>query len=160
MKQYKRIRRSGSASFYALIFALVLVILSSYLTADFYARYRTGDTAADNSSVASFTVETNLQTQTASLVLENIKPGFEKTISLTVTNKSEVSISYEFQVDFTENLPLEFTFTNTRAGQLLIGMPQTATHTLTIKWPDDEKDVSLTSEIDILTISLICTQVD
>lgn len=160
MLRFFRADRSGTVAFYALLLALVLVILSSALATDLYARYTTGDTAEDQASVAQFTVESNLEAQVASLVLENIEPGFEQTITLTVTNQSEVSIAYEFLLESTENLPLEFTFTNNRAGKILIGMPQTASHTLTIRWPADKNDVSLLYEIDILKISLVCTQVD
>ena len=143
-----------------MILFLGLAILTTYITGTLYARYVSGDSDADAAQVAGFDIQTDLTAQTENIVLENIKPGYTKTIELNVTNNSEVSVSYEFKVDSLGNLPLEYTFESDRTGQLLVGGASSAHHTLTVSWPEDKNDVSFVSEIDIVSISVTCTQID
>ncbi len=145
---------------YTVILLLCLAILTTYITGTLYARYVSGDSDQDAAQVAGFDIQTDLTAKTEEIVLENIKPGYTKTVELNVTNNSEVSVSYEFKVDSSGNLPLTYTFSSGRMGQLLVGSTSSAHHTLTISWPETENDVSFVSEVDIVSISVTCTQID
>ena len=78
---------------------------------------------------------------------------------LKVKNDSEVSVFYRFEASCLGNLPLKFEITSSGAGTLAPGAAE-AVHTLTVTWPSSAKDVSLAGEIDIVTVTLTCTQVD
>lgn len=138
-----------------------MTLLSVHMTSGLYARYVSQGSGADDARVAKFAVTTDVQTQAQELVLTDIQPGYKQTITLQVENQSEVSVRYAFKVESYENLPLEISFdSGGGTGELLLGENQTATHTLTITWPEGKTDAEYVSEIDLVTVVLVCTQID
>ena len=156
----KKSNKKTPIVFYVGILLACLTLVSIHMTSGLYARYTTSASGQDSARVARFEVTTNVQTQARDLVLTDIKPGYKQTINLQVENQSEVSVRYAFKVESYENLPLVFSFDQGGTGELLLGQSQTALLTLTITWPEDKTDVEYVSEIDLVTVVLVCTQID
>lgn len=80
---------------------LCLTLISIHMTSGLYARYTASATATDSVKVAKFDVSGSLGKN----VTVNCQQGNSGTYVLTVTNNSEVTISYSICVVFAEEVP-------------------------------------------------------
>lgn len=165
---------------------LYLVLLTTYMTAGLYARYTSGASGSDQARVAMFVVDENVQSEvlTHRVELNHLVPGTERRLELNVTNHrenvvSEVDLGYHLELEYTGNLPLDITVTGVKDnGELPVRKPNTGddiifqngkmeaaqktshTYTVLVKWPDDQKDVKLSEEIDLIVVTLNSWQID
>ena len=76
---------------------LCLVLITTGMAGKALARYMTSTNNSDTAYVATFEINTNLNAPEATLNLSGIKPGMSQSVTLTVSNTSEVSVYYKFQ---------------------------------------------------------------
>jgi len=156
----KKVNKKYFARLFVFISLLILAAFSMDFVQSTYAKYKLSANGEDSTKIAAFNIESNLTAAASEINLENIKPGFQQTVNFRVTNASDVSVAYEFEVSTSENLPLVFNFSDNGAGQLQLNGEMSAVHTLTISWPLSMNDASYAYEIDAVIVSLICTQID
>ena len=157
----KKLNKKYPITFLFAIISLCLVLISSYFTGGLYARYISTATPSGDAHIARFEIDSNLYSEDTVIDLGVIKPGFvSDEITITVENKSQVSVEYIFSVNSSGNLPLTYTFSNDGAGRLLIGGEQSASHTLVISWDENENDYRYASEFDVVSVSLTVTQIN
>ncbi|MBP3396388.1 MAG: hypothetical protein J6L87_04355 [Clostridia bacterium] len=157
----KKLHNRAPLLFRIALALLCLLLVTSHYTGGLYARYVAVASGKDSARVAKFAVSSNLNGATPLVLsgLEDLTPGASQNYDLRVKNDSEVSVFYRFEASCLGNLPLKFEITSSGAGTLAPGAAE-AVHTLTVTWPSSAKDVSLAGEIDIVTVTLTCTQVD
>jgi len=87
---------------------LCLVLISTYMTADLFARYTAEGQGSDSARVAKFEIEAdNLRFSTQ--MRTDIAPGVTTGDTIVVSNNSEVAVKYSVKViKETDNLPLSF----------------------------------------------------
>ena len=144
--------------FYFGLVLLTLVMFSTHFMSGLYARYTTMANGGDGARVASFEVSTagNL---TQSFELEMNPQSNTQSRTITITNKSETAIKYTVKVESTGNLPLEFSWTN-QSGTITAGDTTPCTLNLNISWETGKNSYLYSSEIDCITVTVVCEQVD
>ncbi len=80
------------------VILLILTLLSLRLTGGLFARYRSMSASSDEARVAKFDVDSKISDD----VTIDCKTGDNGTYTVTVTNNSEVAVSYEIVVKFNE----------------------------------------------------------
>lgn len=128
---------------------LCLVLASTYLLANLYARYTAADTSSDSARVASFQVTQTPVSESVDFSLGSMAPGSSKQFSVNVSNQSEVAIEYRMDVEnATGNLPLTWSLTEngtaTDAGRIPAGDTEEHAYTLTVTWPKNAASASNT----------------
>ncbi|MBU5481400.1 hypothetical protein [Blautia sp. MSJ-19] len=157
-------------------FAILLcfTLLSMWLLSNMYARYTTQASGEDSARVAKFNVtETGKLTQDIEDI--SIAPGGSTEYEVSVTNNSEVAISYSISaVNKYKNLPLEFqmykkTDSDSDTKILVVEDQISATdrseHTYTLKISWNTEDAGQRSEnyagkTDAFVITLKAVQID
>ncbi len=138
-----------------------LTLITTYMMSGMYARYSTSTSGSDSARVAKFSVSDMLkQGDTVEDKIEiSMLPGEEKVYTFTITNDSEVAVSYNVEVkNETGNLPLDIEFEG-KKGTFAPGH-QEKICTVTIKLPEKENDFLYHREIDYLTVTVHCEQID
>ena len=143
---------------------LCLTTVSLYLVSGLFAKYTTSDNDADSARVAAFVFDVNDTTSHFFDVSAVDAPGKSKEFTFTVQNyngsvTSEVSEQYEISVAIHGSLPLAVTISDasnansftldapvsdkdTLSGMAFsAGQAETHTYTLTVSWPENEKNL-------------------
>ncbi|MBQ8403179.1 MAG: hypothetical protein IJX55_01985 [Clostridia bacterium] len=146
--------------FYFGLVLLTLVMFSTHFMSGLYARYTTMANGGDDARVAKFEVSTagNL---TQSFELEMNPQSETQSRTITITNNSETTIKYTVKVESTGNLPLIFSWGNDKtSGTIAVGDTNPQTLNLNISWESEENSYLYSSEIDCITVTVVCEQVD
>lgn len=153
---------------------LCLTLISTYLTAEMFARYSVKDTASDSARVATFNVTENGELTTS--FATELVPGVPCKKEVVVDNKSEVAIAYAITiVNQSKNMDLSFRFGTegdmddmTPSGD---GFVYTANleassgaqnYILEVLWNSKgaEIDLEYMGCVDLVTVTLTSTQID
>ncbi len=156
---------------------LCLGLFSGHSVTGLYARYAGSVQSDDQARVAKFFITaeaTGTQSQSQSIDADLI-PGETETVSLEITNKSEVAVEYTIVVkNETNNLPLRFTMEKVGASADLSADGATYTtqrlpgeytdkYKLTIDWPaaaDQDRDPDRMGMVDHISVTVTATQTD
>lgn len=161
MRNKKSNNRTSSFSIVHVVLLLFCaVLITTNISSGIYARYKTETGDETDTRVAKFSVSTNLESFSQALDLTGIKPGSSESITVTVTNDSEVSVHYEFNAVTMDNLPLKVEWSDSCKGDLHVGGSKTASHTLTITWDSTKNSASYSKEVDAVILTLVCEQID
>lgn len=134
---------------------LILVLLSTSVLSGIYARYTTSMVGGDSARVAKF--EVTEAGELLSFFTADIQPGGSISKSVTVENKSEVSISYIITpTSRYSNLPLEFS----ASGCAVLLPGQSDTYTLTVTWPAGKNSTDYCGMVELIQLTLEASQVD
>ena len=154
-----------------------LVAISSVIVVGTYAKYVASDSVSDSARTAVFNVNGSGDMFTTSYALE-VDPVQEDTIdnALTVKNKSEVAVRCTLTLNSTAGLPLRFTWTDSEGNELgtvaagdeiSFDMPpnedEDNTYSLTVSWDgteDENKLFTYRRQVDSITLSAVCAQID
>lgn len=182
----KKPKRTGKVSFYTAGILLCLVMASICLMQNLYARYVTKSGGSDSARVAIFGHD---ETVALPGLTKQLVPGDTRTGTITVTNQtkdtdgstrtSEVAQKYSIEVVTAGNLPLTYTLTqngttidsftesnksahtfSTENMTFAAGTAGSATYTLTVIWPDTEKDAKYAGIPDYVQINVKTEQID
>ena len=124
------------------------------------SRYVSQSEAQDSATVAEFDIS---QEGVLSKPL-NVRFGAikEEDYRIKLTNKSDVAVRYTVKINQeTDNLPLIFIWDDGQGvceGMLTYG--DQVTRMLTVTWDENQKDYSYSGQIDRITVSVICEQID
>ncbi len=135
----------------------VLVMITAQATSGIYAKYVTRAESSDSARVAKFSVTQLLNGSTPaplSLTVSPSMPGATQTVQ--VQNDSEVAVRITVTAKTTGNLPLEIS----QPAPLELAPGAEGSLTVTVSWPAEENSFTYSSEIDHLTITVNCRQVD
>ncbi|MBQ8432674.1 MAG: hypothetical protein IJX28_07295 [Clostridia bacterium] len=156
----KQSNKKSPVFFYIAIFLLIcLVLANSSLTKNLYARFRTGDSVQDSARVAKFDIREDFSGLSMHLNV-SVRPGKPYTYTFHVENHSEVEVEYEVSVmRITANLPLVFEVTS-EDGTPQIGIGQTETITLTVKWEEANTSPEFAGMVDLIRLDLTVAQTD
>ena len=152
---------------------LCLTVLSACLLSGLYARFTAEDAENDEARVASFNIEGSGFSQAINFNM-TMNPGDVATKSLTVTNKSEVSVRYTVTlVNTTKNLPLclhdsaSLSYLNLDSERsfsyvLAPGGTDALTYGFEFLWPSDVNDgfVERSGMLDNICVTVLATQID
>lgn len=102
---------------------LCLVLVSTYLLTNLYARYTAADTGSDSARVALFGSSESVTLDNGNSQLASMVPGDTATYKITVSNArgenvSEVAQSYNVEVETAGNLPLTFALSEVGGGTI------------------------------------------
>ncbi len=155
---------------------LCLVLATTSLISGMLARFASSDTTGDLTRVAKFEVTGAGFTDTVNLGV-TMDPGDESTGTLSVVNKSEVSVALEITLrNTTNNLPLAlqvdgaaqtdldkfstdgYTYTATLAPAGATGIEEELAFKLV--WPAAENDLAYSGMLDNIAVTVTATQVD
>ena len=178
MKQHKMIKIAAVL--------LILVMYTTHLCSNLYARYITYSSSSDSARVAGSVLEFYLleegQLQTFELDLSQMVPGDQYKYDLVFCNYneevvSEVQMEYAITLKTTGNLPLAYTISPLEDSQDLF--LQTSTniyywydgvmkasektiqkYTLTVSWDKSKNNPYYADEIDLVEVSLTASQQD
>ena len=150
-----RAEKRRRAVLLTVIYLSVLAILTTSFALSQYIAKADG---SSSSAIASFKAHYSEGAQSVSVSLEGMMPGDTRVIPLTVTNESDVSISYTLTASSLQNLPLVFTF-DTPTGELPLNA-DTVTCNLTVTWPAADRDAAFADEIDAVCITMHYEQLD
>lgn len=179
MKPY-RPKRTSLLHRICLFACLALIACGAIAMPGTVAKYRSQASANDSAKVAQFVLDSDFEIQSRSFQLTGLSPtAGEKTFTFDVTNNkdgkvSEVAMKYTVEIKGLGNLPLIYTVSNgtatqTKASPVSVSnfveanTGTTHTYTVTVGWnPDDStnKDAKYTEEIDLVTVTLTCEQID
>ena len=151
---------------------LVLVLMTSHLSAGMMARYRVTSSGGDGARVAKFEVE-----RSAQLTVNGINIYMDPTsaprmcLDLTIVNKSETAIrcTPKLGEETTRNLPLTYYWATDNAGtqkvtEIEIAPNDSAARQLYLfaEWSDEAAAKSFTyhREIDYVQVIVACEQID
>ena len=163
--------------FYAGIL-LFFVMLTSSITSGLYARYAAHTTGNDTARVAKFVFNTVDENLTELIDLSSVQnPGDSATYTFKVTNTDGISVcevaqGYTVTVEITGNMPLLCTLTKngvesdslntalfpdrtlTLSGELIAGSEDGDQFALTVTWPSEFNDASLSGGAALSAVSL------
>ena len=160
---------------YTAAILLCLVMASFWLMSNIYARYTAQGSGGDSARVAKFEItEKGTVTQDFNLT---IAPGETQDYQVTVTNKSEVAVTYMMDIkNKYENLPLKVkmldengTEIENKSKDISANDTTTYTYKLQISWPKTTEDTNDTTDYqnadyagktDLLEITLRAVQKD
>lgn len=153
---------------------LCLTLISSYLTAEMFARFAASDSGSDSARVATFNVS-----ETGTLVgyfAAELIPGVPCVRDIVVKNNSEVAISYTITIrNESNNMDMSFRFgtegdmhdmTLSADGHTctsyLDALSEEQNYKLEITWNSKgpETDLEYMGCVDLIKVTLIATQVD
>ncbi len=161
-------------------YMLVLTAACTLVLGATYSRFSSQATGTGTANIAAAALNSTMDVSEA---LEGMAPGDSCTIAFRVSNEeesgtvSEVTQSYTIAIETTGNLPLTYTLSTGdtpkdhhaltqnngslvwTGGLLPHSTPTTHTYTLTVSWPDEEADPSLTDEIDLVSVTVEARQV-
>ena len=154
---------------------LCLTLISAYLTAGMFARFVSSGSGSDSARVATFNVDENGEL-TASFAAEFV-PNVPSYKHVRVLNSSEVAISYTIKIkNETNNMDLSFrcgsdksslqdmTLDGDAYSYTVYFAPggQECQLLLEILWNSDDSDEALAymGAVDLVTITLVASQVD
>lgn len=144
---------------------LCLTMVSLYLVSGLFAKYTTESDSNDSARVAAFYV-TSEGTATQTLLIQNMKPGEERTYELKVKNQSETDVHLKWQIESTQNLPIIYqigdqSWTNdvVYTTDIPIGAAE-QTVELKVVWPLAQDDYKLSYEVEQVTVTLTFSQID
>ena len=137
---------------------LVLVLSSTSLLSGLYARYTTTSSAGDSARVAKFEVtQAGELLQFFSLTLS---PGSQESKTVTVENKSEVTIAYTVTpTSRYNNLPVTFS-TQSSTGDNILLPGERADFTFTVSWPESKHSTDYCGMVDLIQLTMTATQVN
>jgi hypothetical protein len=131
--------------------AVILLLLSTLLYTQVFAKYFTQDQASDSAHTAHFDIREDLKDQTLNLAL---LPG--ESFTVTFSNHSEVDVSCVLRVDNkTGNLPIL-----TQTYQKDIEAGDTTTYQFTVEWPLGQSGSEFAGKVDLIQVTLTCQQID
>lgn len=154
-------KRKGNAALWAAAILLCMVLLSTHMTSGLYARYAAVSGGSDGARVAAFVLDVEDETDHTVDVSQVNAPGKSATFRFAVRNhndsrSSEVTEEYQLFAELHGSLPLTVTVTgegtnmsltnsaaqeNASAVKLFqAGENGEHTYTVTVTWPEDEKD--------------------
>lgn len=155
---------------YTLAVLLCLVLTTFWLMCNMYAKYSAQASGNDSARVAKFNVtEEGTATQQ---IKADVYPGFSQTYNVSVTNASEVAISYSMDIQSKyENLPLEFKMLDSDDNEIASkSIDISATdhnehiYKVQISWPTDTNnsatDPDYAGKMDVIEITLNAVQKD
>ena len=148
-----------------IIFVLcILVLFSSNIVFQLYAKYINKDVRNDSSHVASFEITHTNMYYSDNFVVD-IVPG-EVNYQIQIENKSEVAVESELKlINVTNNLPLEFSIDgNTRkTGEnskvYTIQSGNKVICNVCINWPIENANIDM-GKVDLIKCELAATQLD
>ena len=180
MKLVKDKKKLGACA----IALLAVIAIAGYPVQKLYASYTSEKSGGDFARAAIFGHSESIEISQD--WLSKLVPGNENTYTIEVTNKngdkiSEVAQSYEIEVLTAGNLPLEYTLTED--GTRIVDVFQETSsnrkyvfadnsmefeagtegkheYTLTVHWPDTEKNASLAGVPDYIQININVEQID
>ena len=164
----KQVNKKPPKVFYAGVILLFLVLFSSYMTGGLYARYYTTGSGSDEARVASFDVNIipGINIYTELIELGDIQPGETVNIDFTVTNNSEVAVSFNVTaVNLTGNLPVDVPLkgsanANTPVFSQALGQGETADLTFSVVWDAALSDPAAAGKADLLELKFTVKQID
>ena len=156
----KQSNRKAPVFFYiALILLLLLFLANSSLAKNMYARYLSGDSVQDSARVAKFEIHETFAQSSMHLNV-SVKPDHPYVYTFQVENRSEVAVEYEVNViRITSNLPLVFE-TTSNGGDTVIGIGETETITLTVRWEPGNTSPEYAGMVDLVRLDLFVSQTD
>lgn len=144
---------------------LCLLLVTSLMMGEIYARYFTFDENQDSASVAQFEVTETLtvtksdgQEVSSFVVGDSLIPGQSTTYTFEVTNNSEVTIKFIVSGDrLFEELPLTLT-----TSELLLQPGKTGTVEFVVSWDLKEENTNVIygDKIEMIEITVHAEQVD
>ena len=155
-----------------LLVLFFLVIISSYMTGGFYAKYATTSSGSDSARVAKFDIkidDTQGKFVSENFVISDFVPGKSETRKLQITNSSEVAVKYTLTVKTTGNLPLNIKVEDVSLnssnelvymGNIAIGGSPVELEMLIEFENKDEDNYLLSYELDKIDIILSVEQID
>ena len=147
-----------------------LVVLSSILVSNIYARYTTNDKNTDDSNVASFNINVDVvDSNTLTQILEyEMYPGSKILLDVNIDAKrSEVKVKYKITISTLGNLPLEITHngvnieTSGISGEINI-KDITEINDIQIQWVEstENNNYKYSGEVDLITVNVEVEQVE
>ncbi len=138
---------------------LCVMLMTTHLTGNLYARYSTTDSGSDSARVAKFEVTDTWQDGDTAVqnFAVSLAPGESKYYTVAIQNKGEVAVKYTVKLDnTTNNLPIE----DAEIQLAELNPNANATTVFTISWPKSETDESYVGQMDIFQITVTVEQVD
>ena len=143
---------------------LCLTMVSLYLVSGLFAKYTTESDSSDSARVAAFVFDVNDTTNHFFDVSTVNAPGKQAVFRFSITNKngsvvSEVAEQYQISAAIHGSLPLTVTITDASNAEVITfheptsdqdtssvmafqaGQPGTHVYTLTVSWPEGEKNL-------------------
>lgn len=162
------------------VLCLALMVVSAILVPEIVAKYKSQASGSDSAAVAQFVLDSNMTEKSQTIQLTGLSPSSElQSFQFVVTNKkngkiSEVAMKYTVEIKGLGNLPLIYTVsdgTTTQKNTSHVSVSNSveantaATHnyTVTVGWNKDDdtnNDAKYTEEIDLVTVTLRCEQID
>ena len=138
-----------------------MMLMTTHLTGNLYARYSTTASGSDSARVAKFSVTDTWLQNGASVesFAVSLAPGEQESYTVYIENKGEVTVQYSIKiVNETKNLPIGDTIA--KSGILDPGKNETVE--FLIRWPkaNGTTDVSYAGQMDMLQILFTIEQVD
>ena len=153
---------------------LILVMYTTHLCSNLYARYITYASSGDETRVATFVIDDGNLFEEGNYVFttdSSFKDVVGYPLLVTVENKSEVAVEYTLKVETNKNLPLLASWSQEAeyvpldsdilSNTYNVGVNSgEKTHTLYVTWDETKTDYKYSYEFDVITISIECKQVD
>ena len=151
---------------YTAAILLCLVMATFWLMSNIYARYVTHSTGEDNARVAQFHITES--GEAAKTINVTMQPGETQDYPVEITNDSEVTITYEIDVQNKyKNLPLESKMLDSDGKEITDHSDEIPAkdgnahkYTLQIIWPENENSEEYAGKTDQLEITLRAVQKD
>lgn len=147
-------KKTGTIIKYVLIVLFFLVILSSYMSSGFYAKYISSNSGSDSARVARFKIGENFDGIMSEMFSLELEPGSE--FEIIITNESEVAVSCKLTVNnVTDNLPIF-----DKVDIINIDALDSEEKKMVIKWDESYNSKDYAGKVDIINVSLVIEQID
>lgn len=147
-------KKTGTIVKYVLIVLFFLVILSSYMSSGFYAKYISSNSGSDSARVARFKIGENFDGIMSEMFSLELEPGSE--FEIIITNESEVAVSCKLTVNnVTDNLPIF-----DKVDIINIEPLDSEEKKMVIKWDESHNSKDYAGKVDIINVSLVIEQID
>ena len=131
--------------------AVILLLLSTLLYTQVFAKYFTQDQSSDSATAAHFDIREDLKDQSASVALIPWED-----FQVTVSNHSEVDVECTLSVvNKTNNLPITIA-----PVTITIEAGNTANRVIKIDWGNAPLEAKYAGQVDLIEVSLTCEQID
>ena len=148
-----------------------LVVISSLLVVNIYAKYLIKHQHSNESSVASFLVDVDIIDTTNTLTIdENINyeftPGSKVNLDIALNGeKNEVKVKYIISIKTLNNLPIKITHNNVNLEDNSITgeinpLENSFIDDIIIEWPQENNLYSYSGQIVLITVSIVIEQID
>lgn len=148
-----------------------LVVISSIIVVNIYAKYIIRDEQSSESSVASFSVNVNIEDTTNTITINEsidyqFTPGSKINLAISLNgNKNEVKVKYSISFKTLNNLPLEIKYKDVNLEEnSIVGeinpLESTVIENIIIEWPNESNLYSYSGQIDLITAVVVIEQVD